>query len=331
MSVALSIVFSGLCALVTDGRQGEGQVILVDSRGIGEEGGVVLPDHAPTLVASLRDVANAATSRPTHVVLTGSGPGAVGSDGGPVDGAVDQIGIWDLSGSEVRVRVPGRRPSDLQLFLPAAGASSWPQPPRDPNDAGSWRDIRYVPSMAALAGEARVRSSLLAPAGDAPAGLPRGVAARLVLDGGRVEAGMPSQEQYRGEVFEFRGARGEPRLRQALTDTIRWSVDSDDGPIVVEIIPMTGGPAKRLVFAPAAALHTLFISNLPSHNGGDTQHAHAAGDDDVAALHFSAYYELLEHEPADRPLPRIAVAPATRKGSGMMRPVLCTPAWFEQQ
>ena len=75
MGIGLSIVFTGLCALVTDGDGGSGQVLLVDAQEIGEVGGVVLPEHAPTLVVELDSLANAETSRPTRVVWPGR-PGA---------------------------------------------------------------------------------------------------------------------------------------------------------------------------------------------------------------------------------------------------------------
>jgi hypothetical protein len=329
MNVALSIAFTGLCALVTDGGRGPGQVLLVDGRGVREVGGVALPQHAPTLVVSLRDLANPGTSSPTRVVL---GPSAVAAPGSAADaGASEQIGIWDLSGSEVRVRVPGRGASPLELFRPADGLSSWPNPPGNADDAQSWRDIRFVASMNRLAGDGLLRPSLLARTDDTPSAFPRGIAGRVVLDGGRVEAGLPSEGTYRGEIFEFRGASGEPRLRQALTDTVRWRVESDDGPIVLEIIPISGGPAKRLVFVPGA-VRNAYVSNLPTGNGlGGSHHAHAASDDQVVALHFGAYYELLEHVPADRALPRVTGAVLPRRGTGMVRPLICTPALFDQR
>ena len=66
MGIGMSIVFTGLCALVTDADRGSAQVLLVNAQGIGEVGGVVLPEHAPTLVVGLDSLANAETSRPTR-------------------------------------------------------------------------------------------------------------------------------------------------------------------------------------------------------------------------------------------------------------------------
>jgi hypothetical protein len=186
--------------------------------------------------------------------------------------------------------------------------------------------------MTRRADEGRVRSTLIAATDGSPGSFPRGVAGRVVLDRGRAEAGLPTLEAYRGEVFEFRGARAGPRLRQAITDTIRWDLEADEGPIVVEIVPVSGGDVKRLVFRSGATPRRAFVSNLPSDNGaGDAHHRHPASDDDVAALHFGAYYELLEHPPADRPLPRVYSAAPARKGTGLMRPLICTPVWFEQR
>jgi hypothetical protein len=320
MSAALSIVFTGLCALAADGR-GPSQMLLVDTRGVAPG----LPSHAPTLVVELRDIANPDTSAPTRVVL---GPASTG-------GAAAQIGLWDLTGAEVRVRVPGRDPSAPELYRPASAASSWPNPPRDADDPAAWRDVRFVPRMSALVAEGRIRPELVASPDDTPAVFPRGVAGRVVIDGGRVEAGLPSERAYRGQVFEFRGARGEPRLRQAMTDTVRWTVDDREGPIVVEIIRLAGGSVKRLVFAPSAAPRRVFVSNLPADNGvnqGHDAHAHAdLGDASAAALHFDAYYELLENAPADRPIPMLAGAASTRKATGMARPLICSPVLFDQR
>jgi hypothetical protein len=320
MSAALSIVFTGLCALAADGR-GPGQMLLVDARGVVPG----MPSHVPTLVVDLRDLANPDTSAPTRVVL---GPAAAGA-------VAAQIGLWDLVGAEVRLRVPGRDASVPELYRPAGGAASWPAPPRAADDAAAWRDVRYIPRMSALVAEGRIRPELVASPGDTPAAFPPGVAGRVVIDGGRVEAGLPTEKVYRGQVFEFRGARGEPRLRQAMTDTVLWNVASPDGPIVVEIIPVAGGTVKRLVFAPSAAPRRVFVSNLPADNAIDQGHgAHAHADDgegSAAALHFDAYYELLENAPADRPIPMLARASSTRKATGMARPLICTPVLFDRR
>src|SRR5512143_1308404 len=123
MSAALSVVFTGLCALVTGANDRSGQVLLVDARGIGEVGGVVLPEHAPTLVTSLRNLANAATSDPSRVVAASPARGSALSGTGPTGPSVDQIGIWDLRGSEVRIRVQGREARGLEVFRPSRGAS----------------------------------------------------------------------------------------------------------------------------------------------------------------------------------------------------------------
>ena len=109
MSIALSIAFTGLCALIADGNGTPGQILLLDAKGVGEVGGVTLPDHAPTLVVSLNDLANPDSSRPTRVIA-----------GTPNHtGRVDQLGVWDLAGSEVRIRAQGAEGAGLQFFRPA--------------------------------------------------------------------------------------------------------------------------------------------------------------------------------------------------------------------
>ena len=76
MSVAVSIVFTGLCALVTDGGRRPAQVLLVDAKAVGEVRGVTLPEHAPTLVAALSTLANPEASGPTRVVTAWPGRGS---------------------------------------------------------------------------------------------------------------------------------------------------------------------------------------------------------------------------------------------------------------
>jgi hypothetical protein len=316
MSAALSIVFTGLCALAADGR-GPGQVLLVDANGLVPG----LPPHAPTLVVDLRDLVSPDASAPTRVVL---GPGTTGAA---------QFGLWDLSQAEVRVRVAGREPSAPELYRPARSATSWPYPPRAADDPAAWRDVRYIPAMSALVAEGRIRPELLARPEDTPGALPRGVAGRVVIDGGRIEAGLPTERDYRGQLFEFRGARGEPRLRQAMSDTLRWVVPPEDGPVVIEIVPVTGGATKRLVFAASAKARRVFVSNLPAGDGPGHEAHHESGSGSASAsvtgLHFDAYYELLEHPPADRPIPALAGSGAARKATGLVRPLICSPVLFD--
>jgi hypothetical protein len=317
MSVALSVVFTGLCALVTNGDRAPAQVLLVDAQGVGRVNGVLLPEHAPTLAVSLRSLANAETSHPTRVI-------AGSPDGGS---SAEQIGIWDLTGSEVRVRVAGVEALGPELFRPADGVSSWPEPPRARDDASSWRDLRFVADMKGLAGDGQIDPSLVG-SGDATGTLPRAVAGRFWIDGGRIEAGLPSQEAYRGEVFEFNAAGSTPKLRQAVTDTVRWNLEGDAA-IIVEIAPVTGGPARRLVFGPSAEPHALFVSNLPTQNEHSGTHS-AASAEEMGALHFGAYYELLRVKPNERPLPRIATGRYHRGATGTMGRPLCPPAWFHE-
>jgi hypothetical protein len=322
MSVALSVVFTGLCALVTDGGGGGGQMLLVDAKGVGKVGGVALPRHAPTLVVSLRDLANAETSDPTRVVLAGLDRGSSALPG------TDHVGLWDLAGTEVRIRVQGREGTGLELYWPREGMSTWPEPPRDVDDPGSWRDLRFVASMEALVGDGRIRPDLVVTDG-ARRGLPRAIASRIHLEAGRLEGAIPSHEVARDDVWEFRSVGQEPRLRQAMTDTMRWSLEADTSAVVIEIIPVAGGPIKRLVLAPSAAPHPLFVSNLPAETAPHEAH-HAMSDSEMGALHFGAYYKLLLNEPNDPPMPRLWLHPAARKGAGLRRTAFCGGARFRR-
>jgi hypothetical protein len=319
MGVAMTVVFTGLCALVTGGDRAPGQVLLVDTKGVASIDGVELPEHAPTLVVSLNSLANVASSNPTRVVVAWPD----GSAGQP-----NQVGLWDLSGSEVNIRVQGVGENGLRLFRPSAATSSWPEPPRDINDAAAWRDLRYVADMSSLAGDGRIDPTLIDPDPAGVNGLPKSVAARIHLQEGRLEAGIPSQPRSAGTIFEFREGSNAPRLRQALTDTIRWSLDREAEAITIEIIPVAGGPVKRLVLKPSATPHTLFVSNLPAENS--THALHAVSDEEMAALHFGAYYALLGKKPAERPLPWPWLAAQRRRSTGMAGGLFCPPARFEE-
>jgi hypothetical protein len=318
MGVAVTVVFTGLCALVTGGDRAPGQVLLVDAKGVGSIGGVELPEHAPTLVVSLNSLANAASSNPTRVVMAGPEGSA---------GPANQVGLWDLSGFEVRIRVQGADEAGLHLFRPSDGTSSWPEPPRDIHDAAAWRDLRYVADMSSLTGDGRVDPALIDP--DHASGLPKAVAARIYLEEGRLESGIPSQPGSVGAVFEFRDGTNEPKLRQALTDTIRWSLDRAAEAVAIEIIPVAGGRAKRLVLKPSVTPHTLFVSNLPAENVPTHAH-HTVTDEEMGALHFGAYYALLGRKPAEQPLPRPWLATQRRRGTGGMAGPFCPPARFER-
>jgi hypothetical protein len=316
MGIGLSIVFSGLCALVTDGANGPGQVVLVDAKSLGAADGVALPAHAPTLVLDLGSLVNPEASEPDRVVA--GWPGGESSSG--------QVGFWDLAGSEVRIRVPGKEGSGLRLFRPEGQASSWPEPPRDVNDPASWRDIRFLANMTSIVGDGRINPELLR---NAAGSLPRGVAARIRLEAGLVEAGIPSRAEYRDDVFEFTAGGTRAALRQALTDTIRWSLEAPVDTVVIEITALSGGHVRRLMLKQRAAVHQAFISNMPAHKpqGSGSGH-HAMNDEGAAALHFAAYYQLLQHAPDSRPLPRPLAAHERRSTAGWMGP-LCPPALFQ--
>jgi hypothetical protein len=229
----------------------------------------------------------------------------------------------------MRIQVQGREGRGVELFQPSGSESSWPNPPRDLNDPASWRDLRFVANMKALAGDSRIKTGS-AGAHDAGSGtLPRGVSARIQLDDGRLEAGIPSQPTFRDEIFEFKGTAGEARLRQALTDTIRWSFETDASTVVIEVVRLADGAVKRLVLKPSSAPHGLFISNLPAGNLPADAH-HALSDQEMAALHFGSYYELLLIDPAERPLPRLWHPPVERKATGIMGTMMCPPAMFSR-
>jgi hypothetical protein len=321
MSIALSIAFTGLCALIGDGNGKPGEILLVDANGVGRVGGITLPAHAPTLVVSLSDLANPDSSGPTRVIA-----------GTPNHtGRVDQLGVWDLTGSEVRIRAQGGGGRGLQLFRPSKDETSWPEPPRNSHDPGSWRDLRYVANMKALVGDGRIDPALTGDEDPGPGQLPRSVAARIHLDSGLLEGAIPSEETYRDDLFEFKSGRSGHALRQALTDTVQWTLQTDASAIVIEITSAEGGQPKRLLLGPSATPHRLFVSNLPADNSTDTNSHHATNDEDMSGSHFSAYYTLLRQHPKVMPLPTLSRAAEARRGVGGVRPVFCPPAMFSRQ
>jgi hypothetical protein len=319
MSIALSVAFTGLCALIGDGDGKPGEILLLDAGGVGEVRGVILPEHAPTLVVRLNDLANPESSRPSRVVA-----------GAPSrTGRVDQLGLWDLTGSEVRIRAQGGGGTGLQFFRPSKDETSWPEPPRDVRDPASWRDLRFVANMKALVGDWRIDPAFTGN-DSAQNRLPRYVSARIHLDAGLLQGAIPSQETYRDDVFEFRSGGTGRGVRQALTDTIQWTLQSDAAAVVIEITPVGGGAAKRLLLAPSATPHRLYVSNLPAENSSHADAHHAMSGEEMGALHFGAYYKLLLNEPADKPLPELW-HPSSRRGAGLAGPVLCPPAQFTRQ
>jgi hypothetical protein len=324
MSVAVSIVFTGLCALVT-GDQRPAQVLLVDARGVGQVSGVNLPEHAPVLVARMSGIANAGSSNPTRVVSAWPGRGSeLAALPGRGFGVPDQVGIWDLAGTEIRIKVQGEGDGRVELFRPPGGKSSWPMPPQSVDDLESWRDIRFIPDLRSLGGDGRIAPELV---DDAPSGtLPSRLASRLRFDSGRFESGIPTQKSFRESVFEFASGGRAPRLRQALTDTLRWTIDTE-APVVIEIIPVDGGRVSRLVMTPGSSPHEIFVSNLPAENVSP-EHHHAVSEDEMAALHFGAYYALLNHPPDERPLPRQLPVIRNRRAAGLTGSTLCPPGNF---
>ena len=320
MSIALSIAFTGLCALVGGGDGKPGEVLLLDAKGVGEVRGVSLPEHAPTLVVSMNDLANPESSRPTRVVA--GRPGR--------SGRIDQLGIWDLTGFEVRIRAQGDDPKGLQLFQPSRNETSWPKAPHNANDPAAWRDLRFVPSMKALVGDGRINPAVLGNGLLTPSGLPRSLSARIYLDAGLLEGALPSQETYREELFEFRGSASERPARQALTDTVQWSLRTDAAAMVIDLVPAAGGETKRLLFAPSTLPHRLFVSNLPAENSVHSG-SHATNGEDMIGLHFAAYYALLLERPSLMPLPTLASAEGSRKGVSAIRPIVCHLAMFSRQ
>jgi hypothetical protein len=202
----------------------------------------------------------------------------------------------------------------------------WPHPPGEANDPASWRDVRFIADMSSIVGDGRINPELLA---NTSGRLPRGIATRIHLDTGLVEAGLPSREEYRDDVFEFAAVGSRGALRQALSDTIRWSLETRPEVVVIEIVPVSGGLVRRLILKPREDAHLAFVGNLPVHEAEHRDHG-TMSDESFAALHFGVYYELLEHVPDSRPLPKLLSSFERRSAAGWMGPY-CPPARFRTQ
>ena len=122
----------------------------------------------------------------------------------------------------------------------------------------------------------------------------------------------------------------ERALRQALTDTVQWTLQSEAAAVVIDLVPAAGGETKRLLLAPSATPHRLFVSNLPAENSAHAS-SHSTHGADMSGLHFGAYYALLMEQPTSMPLPMLSRAAESRKGTSGIRPVHCYPAMFSRQ
>ena len=132
-------------------------------------------------------------------------------------------------------------------------------------------------------------------------------------------------------MFEFKSGGPLPSLRQALTDTIQWTLQTDASAVVIDITPVGGGQVKRLLLAPSATLHRLFVSNLPTGNPSRGEAHQLMSDEEMGALHFGAYYKLLLNEPVDQPVPELWRPLLDRKGTGFFHTAICPPAMFTLQ
>ena len=251
MSVALSIAFTGLCALVADGNGTPGEILLVDAKGIGAISGVSLPAHAPTLVVSLNALANPDSSGPTRVIVAGAGSGA-GRSLGPHGN-----------------RGPGPGPGSEEagpaaLSKPRGARRRGPSPLATRNDPASWRDLRFVPDMRAISGDGRIDPALLD--GERlrpePTSRVRGGADPPRCRPGRGRHPEPGDAPRR--PVRVQGAGSERALRQAMTDTIQWNLETGAAAVVIEIVPVAGGPTQRLLLAPSATPHRT-LRQQPAH------------------------------------------------------------------
>ena len=137
--------------------------------------------------------------------------------------------------------------------------------------------------MKTLVGDGRIDPAFTGNADSAQNRLPRSVAARIHLDAGLLQGAIPSQETYRDDVFEFRSGGTDRALRQALTDTIQWTLETEAAAVVIEITAVGGGPTRRLLLAPSATPHRLYVSNLPAENATHDAAHQGMSDEEMGA------------------------------------------------
>jgi hypothetical protein len=319
-SYDLSIDITGMCGLVHDRAQNRMDVIFVDASVLG----LGIPKHTATLVANLRDVMNGPEdSKPTTVIAV---PSVSGS-------GVEHLGLWDLTDQQVSIRRPGgaEAANGLRLNKPDGTDEVVLGVPRDVNDPQEWRDLRYVAQMDKICGAGRIADAIAN-----QADVPPVVAGRLRLAEGVLEAAIPSEEAYRGQVFKFAGSRGRPAVSQPLTDTVCWKLSTESAAlgnyVTIDIVPLRGGTgreARTLLISQRGRPCRLSISNGPVRRASDEKNHHAISDEQMGALHFGAYYKLLMNEPMDKPLPE--VWRDHRRGAGLSGSGLCPPAMFTRQ
>jgi hypothetical protein len=317
----MSIDIMGLNAVVDDRRTKRAEVLFMSPLTLG------MPKHTPFLIANLSDVSNAEDSKPTIATVV---PAA--------GGGVQQLGLWDLTDMQVVARVPGGDEMAGGVRV-SAGRDAPLRVPANPDDPEAWRDFRYVADLQRICGDgeiARGLSSFDSPLGGGSAPVPAVVAGRMRLLGGVLEGAIPSWDEHRRVEYRFASGQGRPAVSQPLTDTIRWSVAHDavagGNYLALDLVPLRGDrrpETRALMLAQRGRICRLAISNLPTENP-DAQAHHEMSSDEMVALHFGAYYELLRVKPNERPLPRIAIGPDDRKATGAMGRPLCPPAWFHE-
>jgi len=142
---SVSIDVMGLNALVHDRGAGRAEVLFANPVGLG------MPKHSPFLVAKIADVINPATdSKPTSVTVIPSASGR----------GVEQLGLWDLTDTQVVVRRAGGVEVGDGLVVNGGRDDSDVSLPSDPDDPEAWRDLRYVADMRRICGDGDIARGL---------------------------------------------------------------------------------------------------------------------------------------------------------------------------
>ncbi len=187
----VSIDIMGLNALVHDEGARRAEVLFVNPTGLG------MPKHTPLLVANLNDVINASDSRPTTVTVV---PASAGR-------GVQQLGLWDLTDTQVIVRRAGGGEMSDGVGVRTDRGDGAIGLPADPNDPEAWRDLRYVADIRRICGDgelARGLSSFEHSLDSKGASVPEVVGGRIRLSGGVLEGAIPSWEQHRRHPIPVR-------------------------------------------------------------------------------------------------------------------------------
>jgi hypothetical protein len=177
-------------------------------------------------------------------------------------------------------------------------------------DDGGWEDMFWVPSIDDRNPSARLAMNWR-----------EKLSGRVVLTGGTLRGGMPSEGAAVNHWFDFKDSQGK-KSSQAITDRTIYSTQVRGTQVVLHV------DSQIYVIEPIDGRKTVGLILVGRH---ETDHPMQGGD---KMTDFCAFYELLENPPpiADRLIPEF-VKPSTPPGSQGGQPspgLFCSGATAKQ-